>query len=136
MSKLIKIAILAVILSLTIQTQHQEAEAPQKPVLEQIEPNITLIPELIPICACESTGKATGTPTHYDKNGNVLHGKINPQDIGMCQINEHYNGKQAESMGLNIYKEKDNIIFANYMYKTQGSQPGNWSRECWGAFTK
>jgi hypothetical protein len=104
----------------------------QNSVLEQPEhTKVELVPQLWRVCSCESLGYATGTPTHYDKKGNVLRGKINPQDIGMCQINEHYNGKQAESMGLNIYKEQDNITFANHMYKTQGLTPWKWSEHCW-----
>lgn len=136
MSNNLKIAFLLSIVIVVIVSYRNNHKAPQIAVLEQPKQEIRLLPGLIPICACESTGSATGKPTHWNKDGTVKHGKINPQDIGMCQINERWNGKTAEKMGLNIYKEQDSIIFANYLYTTRGSQPWNWSKPCWGKHTK
>lgn len=95
------------------------------------EPKIELLPELVPICACESTGDRNGTPTHYDANGNVLRGRVNPDDVGMCQINLYHHQKTAESLGLDLFKEQDNIIYANVLYTEQGPKPWEWSRDCW-----
>lgn len=87
--------------------------------------------ELIKICTCES-GQGTGKPQQYDiKTGEVLRGVKNPKDIGMCQINLYWNGATAEKMGLDLFKESDNITFANWLYETQGSEPWSWSRACW-----
>lgn len=98
----------------------------------EVPPKPALNPALHVPCACESTGSAMGTPTQYDPNGNVLHGRINHDDIGECQINNDYNGAQASAMGFDIYTEDGNIQFANYLYETQGLRPWKWSEHCWG----
>lgn len=131
MSKIVKISILGLLLSLVIVSPKEEEVIKEEPVLAQSEKIVTLLPELIPICACESTGSATGTPTHFRK-GKVIQGKINPLDTGICQINLHYHQADAIKMGLDLWKEQDNIRYANYLYEKQGSQPWNWSRSCWG----
>ncbi len=95
------------------------------------EKKAELLKQLIPICACESTGIKTGKPTQFDKDGNVVRGVKNPNDIGECQINIKYNGKKAKEMGLDVFKESDNIKFANWLYQQQGSTPWNWSKPCW-----
>lgn len=91
----------------------------------------TLRSELVPICACESTGDRNGVPTHYELDGSVKKGRINELDTGICQINLYYHGKSATSMGLDLFKEDDNITYANHLYETEGSQPWSWSRSCW-----
>ena len=92
---------------------------------------VELRKELIPICACESTGRKDGTPTQFDAEGNVLRGKINPSDTGMCQINLDAHGAELKAMGLDAEKEQDNIIFANWLYSKEGSKPWDWSKNCW-----
>ena len=90
-----------------------------------------LHPALKPVCACESVGKKNAMPTHYDKNGNVLRGIVNSQDIGMCQINEYWNGAEAKSLGIDIYTLEGNIQFANILYKNRGLAPWKYSKSCW-----
>lgn len=89
---------------------------------------------LVQVCSCESTGRANQTPTQYDSSGNVLHGKINHSDIGECQINNTYNGKQATELGWDIYTEDGNIKMANWMYEHEGYKPWSWSKGCWGSY--
>lgn len=92
----------------------------------------TLDPALVPVCTCES-GQDTGEPQQYDiHTGGVLHGKQNPKDIGMCQVNEHWNGKAATEMGWDIYTTEGNILMANWLYAHYGKTPWNWSKGCWG----
>lgn len=95
----------------------------------------TLNPALVPICTCES-GQSTGKPQQFNvKTGGVLHGKQNPNDIGMCQINiQPQNGHLVAStkMGLDVFTEDGNIEYANYLYSKSGSTPWNWSKHCWG----
>lgn len=92
----------------------------------------TLHPELVPICTCES-GQGTGKPQHFNiQTGEVLRGVVNPQDIGMCQINLKYHQAAAERMGLDVFKEEDNIAYANWLFEQEGSTPWNWSKPCWG----
>ena len=93
-----------------------------------------LNPTLIPVCSCESTGKKYGTPTQWDEDGNVLHGRINHNDIGMCQINvEPRNGNIQKSieLGFDVYTEQGNIKYANWLYEHAGLTPWNWSKGCW-----
>lgn len=92
---------------------------------------VELLKPLVRICTCES-GQGTGQPQHYNvRTGEVLRGVKNSKDIGMCQINLFWNGAEAEKMGLDLFKESDNIKFANYLYSTQGSKPWDWSKSCW-----
>lgn len=101
-------------------------------VVEEVKPKVELRKELVPICACESTGSKKGTPTHYEKDGvTVLRGKINDSDTGICQINLMYHEKKAKKMNLDLFKEEDNIVFANHLYSTEGSKPWVWSKLCW-----
>lgn len=100
------------------------------PVMD--EPKITLHSALVKICTCES-GQGTGKPQQYHiETGKVLRGEVNPKDIGMCQINEYWNGKKAMELEFDIYTEQGNIQMANYLYQTRGTQDWNWSRDCWG----
>lgn len=87
---------------------------------------------LVPVCSCESTGVRDSIPRQYDSNGDVLRGKINHHDVGMCQINETYHLAEAQKLGMDIYTPAGNIQFANYLYEHQGTKPWNWSKGCWG----
>lgn len=113
------------------------AEITVDPVLEQapveldISPSIELLPPLIPICACESAGRPDAIPQHYDTEGNVLRGIINPRDIGMCQISQTYWGEVAIELEYDIFTEEGNILMANYIFEKHGSDPWKWSRHCW-----
>lgn len=94
-------------------------------------PTVFLNPKLIDVCTCES-GQGTGEPQQFNiETGEVLRGEKNPLDIGMCQINEYWNGKDARKHGWDIYTEEGNILMANYLYKTQGLIPWNASKTCW-----
>lgn len=88
--------------------------------------------ELMRICSCESTGKPGNVPRHFDPSGEVLRGKINQNDVGMCQINLTYHEAEATRLGLNLLDQDDNFTYAVRLYESQGSQPWSWSRSCWG----
>lgn len=142
MPKNLKIAPVLICLVLLVLYIPRGQKTQPVPVLEQPEgvlteevPLQTLLPPLKYICACESTGSATGTPVHI-RNGKVIQGKINPLDTGICQINLHYHKTDARKMGLDLWKEQDNITYANHLYRTQGSQPWNWSKSCWGKYVQ
>jgi hypothetical protein len=92
---------------------------------------VALLPAMRPICGCESAGSPTKTPIQFNPDGSVLHGKVNPHDIGMCQISETFNGATATAHGWDIYTTEGNIKMANWMYKNQGTAPWNWSKSCW-----
>lgn len=113
-----------------------EGEILATSTMQYAEPEESTTPELLPalkpICACESVGKKDGTPTHYESDGiTVLRGRINSDDVGMCQINLKWHEETATQMGLDLFKEKDNITYANFLYTTQGNEPWGWSKHCW-----
>jgi len=84
-------------------------------------------PVLERIATCESGGK------HLDKTGQVVF-KANTNgsvDIGLYQINNRLWGRKATEMGLNLTVEKDNKIFAEYLYATRGTADWYLSAKCW-----
>ena len=104
---------------------------PAQALKQAVQARSVLNPQLIPICTCES-GQGTSEPQQYNlETGEVLRGKINHKDIGLCQINEYWNGATATAHGWDIYTTEGNIKMANWMYKTQGTIPWNWSKSCW-----
>lgn len=93
---------------------------------------VVLKSELVRICACESRGNPDATPTHYESDGvTVLTGRINPKDIGICQINLYWHEKQATDMELDLFVENDNIKYANWLFEKDGLTPWRWSKPCW-----
>ena len=59
----------------------------EKYEIVKADEKVQLVKELIPVCACESVGRKDAEPRQFDDKGNVVVGLINPNDIGMCQIN-------------------------------------------------
>lgn len=91
---------------------------------KELEKNVERIWALAEIARCESGDR------HYDSSGEVIRGKVNPQDIGRYQINLRYHQKTAEAMGLDLFNEKDNEAYAEYLYSKQGAQPWSASNNC------
>lgn len=83
------------------------------------------------ICTVESVGF-----NHYDSDGNVLKGKINSKDIGICQINEFYHLENAKQLNIDIYEPEGNIEYAIYLYTQNGTKDWNWSRKYWSSMLK
>jgi hypothetical protein len=82
-------------------------------------------PILVEIARCESEFR------QFDKNGNLVHGRANPADVGVMQINEYYHADTARNMGLNIRTVEGNVAFAKYLYSKYGSSPWSASQPCW-----
>ena len=112
-------------LATTVSAAPQTIEYVKEP-----ETIVELHPALKRVCACESVGNPDREPVH-SINGEVIRGKINPQDIGICQINLYYHEAAAMSQGLNLFIEEDNITYANGLYEREGLRPWNPSRHCW-----
>lgn len=74
---------------------------------------------------CESRDR------HFNPDGSVLRGIVNPQDLGQFQINLFYHAKEASAMGLDLHDPIDNAIFALHLYEREGLTPWNASKECW-----
>lgn len=90
---------------------------------------VELLPELVPVCACETTGNPHAEPVHIPSQNATA-------DVGICQINLWYQGDKAKKMGLDLFKERDNIIYANNLYTEQGLSPWIHSRHCWEGHTE
>ena len=86
---------------------------------------------LYTICFVESIGF-----NHYDSSGNVLKGKVNPKDIGICQINEFYHLKKSKQLNIDIYKPEGNIEYAVYLYTQNGTKDWSWSKKYWSSMLK
>lgn len=103
--------------------------------MEIITP-FALTSEVKRICSCESTGSPNNEPRHFESDGSVLRGRVNPNDIGQCQINIDPETTDwlriSQSLNLDVFKKEDNARMAQWIYDHYGSQPWNWSRGCWG----
>jgi len=138
--KIVVIGVIAICLALSMQikTLHSEATLAENitatstvEVVEETE-SVELYPALKRVCGCESAGDPNAEPQHYEADGvTVRYGRINSQDVGMCQINLYYHEATAIKMGLDLFNREDNIRYANYLYETQGLTPWNWSKKCW-----
>ena len=91
-----------------------------------MEPESIKLPvELQAIGFCESGNR------HFNKDGSVLKGFLNPHDIGEWQINEIVWGEKAKQLGFDIYDQKGNQEMAMWIYQNYGTEPWNWSKPCW-----
>lgn len=82
-------------------------------------------PDLVKIAYCESTYR------QFDKNGDVLQGRVNSDDIGIMQINRYYHGKTAIKLGYDIYSMEGNLGYAKWLYEHYGDRPWVHSKKCW-----
>ena len=82
-------------------------------------------PVLIDIARCESNFR------QFDKNGQVVRGKVDRNDIGVMQINERYHVDTAKKLGLDIHSTPGNIAYAKYLYDKEGTKPWSASQKCW-----
>ena len=67
----------------------------------------------------------------FEKSGDVLQGKINPKDIGLCQINSYYHLADAVKDNINIYTPEGNITMCIQIYEEDGWKPWVWSKHMW-----
>ena len=82
-------------------------------------------PVLIQVARCESQFRQT------DSKGNILHGTVDPRDIGVMQINEHYQGQAAQALGFDLDTLAGNVAFAKALYAKSGTEPWTASKKCW-----
>ena len=98
--------------------------APQVPIVQQ-KPVLTQSERILSVIAfCESTDR------HFNPDGSVIRGIVDSRDIGRYLNNLDDHQETAESMGLDLFKEKDNETYAKHLYKTQGTQPWSASYKC------
>lgn len=84
-------------------------------------------PILVEIARCESTFN------QYDKDGNVIRGKVNKYDVGVMQINEKYHAEKAEELGYDLHTIEGNVLYAKYLYEKEGVKPWKSSSKCWSS---
>lgn len=104
------------------------------PLKKKVQAAPALDPTLKRICSCESQGRPDREPRQFNADGSVLRGKINPKDVGMCQISETYWLDMANKLGYNLETSEGNIRMANYIYEKQGAKPWVWSVSCHGVY--
>ncbi len=81
------------------------------------------------IAKCESDLR------QYNNDGSAYRGEVNPADVGVFQINEKYHLDESQALGYDIHKTNDNIEFAMWLMKKEGTRHWNWSKPCWGKDT-
>lgn len=97
----------------------------QKGMEAYLEKEYADTPVLVDIARCESNFR------QFDKDGNIVRGKKDHDDVGVMQINEHYQGDTAKKLGLDLYTVDGNVMFAKHLYKEQGTAPWSASEKCW-----
>jgi len=86
------------------------------------------LPIMADIARCESHFRQT------DKNGKVLRGDADANDVGVMQINERYHLTQSEKLGYDIYTLEGNMEYARYLYEKEGARPWLASSKCWAKY--
>lgn len=95
-------------------------------VIEYLKKNFADTPILVEIARCESEFR------QFDKNGNLIRGRVDNADVGVMQINERYHLEDSKKLGFNIHTIEGNVAYAKYLYEKSGSRPWNASQPCWG----
>jgi hypothetical protein len=122
------LCLLALLFPFVTDTETYIVETSSETVVEDLpEKEIVDVPDILKkIAWCESRNR------QFNDDGTVFRGKINPQDSGKFQINEHYHLKSSIALGFDIYTLEGNTAYAEYLYTKQGTTPWNWSKDCWG----
>lgn len=93
----------------------------------EIETYYADTPILAEIAFCESSYR------QLDRNGNVIRGIVDNDDVGVMQINLRYHGVAAEKLGFDLHTVEGNVAYAKYLYARQGTKPWKASEPCWGS---
>ncbi len=106
--------------------QTQQVEMPQaQSVGQYVASYFADEPIMVAIAQCESHDR------QYASDGSVYRGQINNKDVGVMQINQHYQGAAAKKLGFDLYTLQGNVAYAQYLYEKQGTQPWASSSACW-----
>ena len=79
----------------------------------------------IMVASCESQLQ------QFDKDGTVLRGRVNPDDIGIFQINSFYHEEDYLKMNIDVFTPIGNIMYAKFIYDRSGLAPWVHSKHCW-----
>lgn len=97
----------------------------ERTVEESVRSYFSDVPQLAEVARCESTFRQFGG------DGQPLRGKVNSDDVGVMQINEHYHGENAKRLGYDITTLDGNMAFGRYLYEKYGTSPWSASAKCW-----
>lgn len=82
-------------------------------------------PVLVDIARCESTFR------QFHKDGTVVRGRVDSDDVGVMQINTRYHGDLAKKMKIDLNTVEGNVTYAKYLYSKFGLKPWSASEKCW-----
>jgi len=106
------------------ETTHTKNSS-SKTTKQIVQEYFTDSPVLIDVASCESHF------IQFDADGTIHRGKVNPQDVGVMQINEKYHLSDSEKLGLDIHTLEGNMAYAKHLYEKQGTRPWEYSSKCW-----
>jgi hypothetical protein len=109
----------------SVNTQSQTAIEKPVTLAKYVQEYFAETPVLAKIAFCESTLR------QVDKGGEILRGKVNPDDVGLMQINEVYHGDKAKALGMDLETVEGNLAYAKHLYDLEGTAPWNASKKCW-----
>lgn len=82
---------------------------------------------LVDIARCESNFH------QFDKDGDLIRGMVDKNDVGIMQINERYHDETAKKLGINLHTLEGNVAYAIHLYDEQGVKPWSASSKCWSS---
>jgi len=106
-------------------TQSNNSSSKKKTTKEIVKEYFADTPILADVASCESQF------IQFNLDGTIHRGWINPQDVGVMQINEKYHLSDSIKLGFDIYTLEGNMAYAKHLYKTQGTRPWEYSSHCW-----
>ena len=95
-------------------------------VEEYVREHFENYPVMAEVAKCESRFR------HFKKNGDIIRGEVNRDDVGVMQINEYYHSDTADKLGINLYTLEGNVKYAEYLFNKEGTSPWLASSKCWG----
>lgn len=88
-------------------------------------------PIMTKVAWCESRNR------QFEKDGTtVFRGKVNPDDVGVMQVNTYYHLETSKKLGMDIMTLEGNLAYAKRLYDREGTTPWNSSKPCWGKFVE
>jgi hypothetical protein len=106
-----------------------DEETPREEKIVLIKERPTIPPLMEKIAECESGNR------QFYPDGSIVKGLMTPahlgEDIGKFQINTKYHLARAEALGLDLWNEVDNEIYAMMLFEEQGTGPWSSSKGCW-----
>lgn len=109
----------------TALTEAVQASRNPETLAAYVEEYFADAPILADIAWCESRVR------QYGKDGEVLRGTVDSDDVGVMQINTRFHEETAEEMDLDLYTIRGNLEYARYLYGRQGTKPWLKSAPCW-----